>query len=319
MPRIEYDPAREVCPDFTLPMFRVVRASLIAYPDAPLLRTDGEAARALVDAWQEYNRQRRKEYKQQEEEEWALKRKRNPFRRPPSPAPLRLILDLTDEPPNKKRKPLPIIDRDRGPPDFIWPRPLRFAIKKIEKYQWVELWYFSREGCAEAKRTPSCDELFEMVTTVDGRPAFRLIPPFAASENVIPDAQLAWPDFIDATQNYLASLSNANWPQEVVTSMKTFFDHIAIHRLGSSELGRRALLTYQARVRREWHIQSEESDEIAFDISNINSSLLSDIMHQLRSDQLDEQLETLQQGLEELEDRRSQQQQQRRRGRQRRR
>ena len=38
----------------------------------------------------------------------------------------------------------------RPPPSTINPRPSQYAIQKITTFDFVELWYFSLEGCADA-------------------------------------------------------------------------------------------------------------------------------------------------------------------------
>ena len=41
-------------------------------------------------------------------------------------------------------------DKDQAPPNIIAPRPSQYAIQKIKVFEYVELWYFSLEGCLEA-------------------------------------------------------------------------------------------------------------------------------------------------------------------------
>ena len=54
----------------------------------------------------------------------------------------------------EKRKPkINDFDEARMVADHVMPRPSQFAIGKLKSFNFVELWYFTDEGCAEAQDT----------------------------------------------------------------------------------------------------------------------------------------------------------------------
>ncbi|KAF8871405.1 hypothetical protein BD779DRAFT_1680443 [Infundibulicybe gibba] len=62
---IAMDPANEVCPDFSLPIYDLARDSMIANPGCPQIQTHEEAAKALAGAWATDNAERCKQYARQ--------------------------------------------------------------------------------------------------------------------------------------------------------------------------------------------------------------------------------------------------------------
>ena len=52
----------------------------------------------------------------------------------------------------ERKKPwLPDFDSNMCPPDFLCDRASQYARKKLEIFEYVKLWYFMPEGCADCK------------------------------------------------------------------------------------------------------------------------------------------------------------------------
>ncbi|KAJ8588645.1 hypothetical protein M405DRAFT_901876 [Rhizopogon salebrosus TDB-379] len=156
MPRLQNDPNLNICPDFASPDFADARAQLTNDGMAEeqsiiLLRTVWEAtnnsaklqwqAQVEIDKEQHDVLQRRnqeeqdkKEWQRLEEEEAAHKeeRKRN------------------------KHKYTPI--QDCGVPIEGSIVPSSYATRKLEKGEFVELWYFTNEGLGEAHSKKTIDD-----------------------------------------------------------------------------------------------------------------------------------------------------------------
>ena len=78
-------------------------------------------------------------------------------------------------------------------PDYVMPPPSQFAIGKLKSFSFVELWYFTDEGCAEGQVSSRAqsDDAYGL-TKVDDLVALKPVTLFKASHNVIPDADLTW-------------------------------------------------------------------------------------------------------------------------------
>ena len=139
--------------------------------------------------------------------------------------------DIPDQPPGPQQDPLPEppgppqpplnhpdpqIEDDAGTPpkkrptfvDFDLNAPIasrvphspsEYAIGKVENIEYVELWYFTTEGCKEAgKATPSvADETFGLLKTNSGI-ALQPLKATKASKNAVVDEYLSWEQIMTA-------------------------------------------------------------------------------------------------------------------------
>ena len=79
----------------------------------------------------------------------------------------------------KKPKLQPGFDKNKIVSNFITPRPAAFALNKLENFEFVELWYFTDEGCLDASDTHRtvADEAFGL-SKVDGFVALKPVASF---------------------------------------------------------------------------------------------------------------------------------------------
>ncbi|KAG9308075.1 hypothetical protein JVU11DRAFT_12586 [Chiua virens] len=49
-----------------------------------------------------------------------------------------------------KKKTIADFDKDLPPPSFVPTRPSQYTLSKLQAFEYVELWYFTKEGCFEA-------------------------------------------------------------------------------------------------------------------------------------------------------------------------
>lgn len=84
-------------------------------------------------------------------------------------------------------------DESKMVSDHVMPRPSQFAIVKLKSFNFIELWYFTDEGCAEAQDSSRAqsDDTYGL-TKVDNLVVLKPVASFKASRNVIPDADLMW-------------------------------------------------------------------------------------------------------------------------------
>ncbi|THH11295.1 hypothetical protein EW146_g8098 [Bondarzewia mesenterica] len=158
----------------------------------------------------------------------------------------------------QKRQRFGDIDLSKSVPDYLPPRPSSFAIEKLDKGEYVELYYFTKEGIEEAN-----DRGMGM--------------------DVKKDDELTWEQFERARWNFCECVTNAGWPEAHVKALSGFFMALTSHaHCVEPPYGPRALLLYQARVRRAWH------DELArgrgFNIALINAKLMGEMFREVISE-----------------------------------
>ncbi|KAF8872635.1 hypothetical protein BD779DRAFT_1411891, partial [Infundibulicybe gibba] len=167
-------------------------------------------------------------------------------------------LELENQPaqPPKKRPAPPVVQDDRMISSSIPDRPSQFAINKIEAYEYIDLWYFTPEGRAEAAgqaKAPDGDG-FSLEGGLNGeRLALKSTTTASPSKNVILDEALPWHVFTESRYRYLKYIGVARWPEKLYKDMAAFFVRIETHPIHKTPAGKRALLEYQARARRDWH------------------------------------------------------------------
>ncbi|KAG1849109.1 hypothetical protein C8R48DRAFT_778695 [Suillus tomentosus] len=97
----------------------------------------------------------------------------------------------------------------------LTPCPLQYAIHKLKSFEYVELWYFSPDGCkamADEAKTIT-DDTFSL-TKVEDFVALKLVASFKASRKAIQDHNLEWRQF-DLTKNsFLLYINKLNWPDK---------------------------------------------------------------------------------------------------------
>ncbi|KAF8800043.1 hypothetical protein BYT27DRAFT_7263187 [Phlegmacium glaucopus] len=175
----------------------------------------------------------------------------------------------------KKKPKMNDFDMDQAIDDFIIPWPATFALRRIDDFEFVELWYFSQEGCVEAStshRTQNEDAF--SITKVNDMLSLRPVASLKASKNVIPDMDLSWRQMTIARTTLVQHLTN-QWPAKHIQAMVQFFMNLEVHPYRHRPFGERSLLIYQARARRNWHDQLKQNR--AFNIAIINETLLQTI------------------------------------------
>ncbi|KAM6501608.1 hypothetical protein JOM56_001585 [Amanita muscaria] len=277
--RLTEDPNRAKTPDYTSEGFAPLRAALTTGD-----RTAEEAVQFLTDTWRDdINRKKLQWAQQLEEERLAEEARRHEQEEGREP-----------EGQNGRNPPL---DEQNGQPrstapskpklnalatgvtisDIRVPRPSSYALKRLEKYDYVDLWYFTEEGCEDAMRfnqSTASDTytLAKLEDTVSLRP----INAAKASRNAISDEKLTWRQMSIAKTSLLYYMTELGWDVAYVRALATFYVALESHpRRRQGTNGDRILILYQAEARREWFQQlTQERIQTVFDISIINKERL---------------------------------------------
>jgi len=145
---------------------------------------------------------------------------------------------------------------------------------------YVELWYFTTEGCREASRaTPTTtDDTFSLLNTDSGL-ALQSIKASKASRNAVPDENLSWEQIMTAHHTLINTANNVNWPEKHIHALTGLY--INLESLKATGYNTQALISYHATVRKQWHA-AMSGQGTPFNLSNINENLLTKLENQLR-------------------------------------
>lgn len=180
----------------------------------------------------------------------------------------------------KKKLKMKDFDVDTTMGNYIAPRPAQYALKRVEDFEYVKLWYFTPEGCSDATQLQLMqhDDTFGF-TKVDDMVSLKSLSSLKASKNVIPNAELSFRQVSMAKNTFIPLMTKHQWLDKAIKAFAQFFTQLELHPLHQREFSERALITYQARVRREWHDQLKLGS--AFNVGILNEDLLQGIYREL--------------------------------------
>ena len=273
-----HDPHLEVVPDHAGPHYDVLRNALTQNG-----MTVDQAVQALNHSWNLGHEARVQAWDQQEAQDAAaLEAQRLQQQQEAEAQAAQQLLEREAEKAEaeKKRPRMKDFDKAATVGSFIAPRPAQYALRRIEDFEYVELWYLTPEGCADAtqRQLTQNDDTFGL-TKVNDVVALKSVSSLKASKNVLPDAELTFRQMSMAKNTFIPLMTKYQWPEKAVNAFAQLFTKLELHPYRQREFGERALVTYQARVRREWHDQLKLG--LAFNIGVINEDLLHGIYREL--------------------------------------
>jgi hypothetical protein len=150
-------------------------------------------------------------------------------------------------------------------------------LKKLERLEYVPLWYFTEEGCEDALRfDQSVTQDTFALTKVEDTVSLRPLNVTRASKFSLPDEKLTWRQMDIAKTLMLHHMDEVkSWPPEYIHMLAAFFFALEMHPRRRQPRGEKVLLQYQAEARAEWtHLLTQEGVGQVFDISLINEERL---------------------------------------------
>jgi hypothetical protein len=275
MERINHNPYSDECPDYGSIAFTPVRAALRAQNNIE----EAAATLVLVNAWRQHNDVLKEAWDRQVQEDERLQAEndraaqdedeRQRLRREQEEEVERQELE-------KKKPKMKSFDNGSMVEDFISPRPSSYALNKLESFDYVELWYFTPEGCQEAldSQRSQTDDAFSL-TKVGDSLALKQLAAVKASRSAVKDSDLTWAQMMMGKVLFLQHVQDTNWPESHLKSLARFFVNLEIHPYRLRPHGERVLVLYQAKVRRNWHDRLKRDQ--GFNIAIINESLVQSI------------------------------------------
>ncbi|KAG1854882.1 hypothetical protein F4604DRAFT_1685892 [Suillus subluteus] len=249
MPHLSSDPNLSVCPNYADE----------AFADTRLQLTNENMTEAQAIARQIENGKRINDEEQERQEQEHLDKEEASRKE--------------DKKKNKhKYSAIPQLDVPIKP--VILPSP--YTIRKLDKGDYVELWYFTNDGLDDAKLKSSVDEdAMIMATLAGGNTAWVSAASTRNAAAVVDDENLTFENFCQACPHIIDAMQEASWPADHVRMMALFWRNLQVHDFRSEReaLAQKALLVYQAEQRKRWHIAVKSAGG-AYDLSRINETLL---------------------------------------------
>lgn len=113
---------------------------------------------------------------------------------------------------------------DRLTPNFIDIRPVCHILRKLEEKEYVDLWYFTAQGCRDA------------------------VSP-ASRSKITRDEHLSYELWLEGKTRLLRCMREHGWSLCETDELAKFFLNLDIHPMKSQLYGLQAMLRYQERVR----------------------------------------------------------------------
>ncbi|KAF8797779.1 hypothetical protein BYT27DRAFT_7046836, partial [Phlegmacium glaucopus] len=206
MPRIQADPGLLECPDFASAVYTAARTPFIN-----LTTTEEQAIQFLKNLWDAGNQADKVRWHQQNEDDNAALTERHWVQLEADSARLQAKTVKAEalrkeEMRKNKTKYMPIPDRDVPTTALIIAS--NYAIRKMEKGLYVELWYYTNAGLDDAawSSTMTDDEAMVFLRQPDGTTSW--VPAASARDanGVHDDKDISWEDFCQAAPRMIVAM-----------------------------------------------------------------------------------------------------------------
>ena len=142
----------------------------------------------------------------------------------------REVADPTKQVQDKKKPSIGDFEEDAPPPNVITCCPSQYALQKIVIFEYVELWYFTRESYFEASRLAhsQVDDAFG-IASMNEILTLCLVALVKASKNAKADHELLLVEMLQVQTSYLEHIKEASWPEKHVMALFKFFWNLESH------------------------------------------------------------------------------------------
>ncbi|KAF8801571.1 hypothetical protein BYT27DRAFT_7114696, partial [Phlegmacium glaucopus] len=144
----------------------------------------------------------------------------------------------------KKKAKINDFDENCTGDKVIMPRSSPSTINKLKNFDYVELSYFTPEGCRAAMEDrdgakTTADKAFG-IAEVNGIMALKPMASLKASKNIIKDRDLSWRQMTMGKNLMLHHMSKLGWPEKHINALAHFYfkleDHPMRLRLNGNEI-----------------------------------------------------------------------------------
>ncbi|KIK77233.1 hypothetical protein PAXRUDRAFT_17639 [Paxillus rubicundulus Ve08.2h10] len=131
-----------------------------------------------------------------------------------------------------------LVEAEAERENVIIPCPSQYAVLKLKKIEFVELWYFSPERCRDAAKSSSStmEDTFG-ISKVDDILTMRLVAALKQSHNVVNGCDLPISDFFRAKNSFLVHVEHAGWLKKHINALAEIFWHLENHPIRNCRHG----------------------------------------------------------------------------------
>lgn len=256
------DPTTDIEPNFESEEWLAVRQTMLVQGES-----EEQVVEALRKAWRDQHQKNVEawtEHQQQQNETNV---------NPPNPA-----VDSGVQPLEEEERPEWL---NQPTPSFLDVLPASHVMKKLEKKEFVELWYFTAKGCRDAASLESTapDETFSIINTDNGL-MLQSVGATAVSSKVVKDEFLSFEQWTEGKEGLLSCMEICGWKSYEIQELAKFFFRLGRHPLKKEDFGLRAVMRYQEQVRRNWTLAIRKGSN-AYAISDINDTLIQNFHRQI--------------------------------------
>ena len=139
--------------------------------------------------------------------------------------------------PKKKKPKISDFNKRRPPPSTIDPRLSQYAIQKITTPNFIELWYFSLEGCTDTvcNQKSQADDAFGL-TNSHNVLTLHPLTTVKASRLACYDHDLSFSEMLQAKNLFLRQIKQHAWPSKHINALTEFFWNLENHPICNNEM-----------------------------------------------------------------------------------
>ncbi|KAG0695283.1 hypothetical protein DFH29DRAFT_880158 [Suillus ampliporus] len=142
---------------------------------------------------------------------------------------VKVLWQQQEEKKKNKHKFTPILET--GIPDNPVIMPCSYALRKLDKGEYVELWYFMNDGLDEANTKKTIDnDAMILSTLADGLTAWVSSASTQNARVVVNDENLPFEEFCQVCPHFLTVIEEADWLEDRVQMMACFWMNIQVHK-----------------------------------------------------------------------------------------
>ena len=263
------------CPDYAFSIYFTVRLPFIT-PDSD----HKQVAATLTTVWEAQNTVEKQQWQDQLDQDTIKANERRIESEELEKGQQEEVDNKREEQQKEKRKKnkskfIPILHR--GVPTLLPIIVSALATQRMDKGDYIPLWYFTNVGLDDAAKAFSILEEDVLLLVKRDDRSTSLVPALASKESrsVVEDSKLLWDDFCIAAPHMIFIMSRSEWPPDWITMMTDFWTNINTHPYRSSRdpLDQNTLLLYQVQQRKLWH-QAINSPGHRYNLFQINKELM---------------------------------------------
>ncbi|KAF8345274.1 hypothetical protein F5887DRAFT_885173 [Amanita rubescens] len=138
----------------------------------------------------------------------------------------------------------------------------------------IELFYFTNKGLAEAEKAELEDDSIVLVKEGESHSWVPSTSTRSGKQSVTKDEDLTWEEFLEAAPRMINFMKLSEWPEDHVDMFIQFWSNLQTHdwRFSSDVFSKRALLVYQGQQRKRWHLTISSGN--GWSLAHINEVVL---------------------------------------------